>query len=98
MGKLSLYKSKKYLKRKPRKLTSGRPFKISKFANRNKDIDTTLSYSDNCENDMSQSTRTHAMNFYCSGDPPCDSLLSAQPTELHILTIHWRSLMTKTEL
>ena len=77
MGKLSLYKSKKYLKRKPRKLTSGHPFKFSKFANRNKDIDTTLSYSDNCENDMSQSTRTHAMNFYCSGDPPCDSLLSA---------------------
>ena len=77
MGKLSLYKSKKYLKRKPRKLTSGRPFKVSKFANGNKDIDKTLSYSDNCENDMSQSTRTHAMNFYCSGDPPCDSLLSA---------------------
>ena len=77
MGNLSLYKSKKYLKRKPRKLTSGCPFKVSKFANRNKDIDTTLSYSDNCENDMSQSTRTHAMNFYCSGDPPCDSLLSA---------------------
>ena len=77
MGKLSLYKSKKYLKRKQRKLTSGHPFKVSKFTNRNKDIDTTLSYSDNCENDMSQSTRTHAINFYCSGDPPCDSLLSA---------------------
>ena len=76
MGKLSLYKSKKYLKRKQRKLTSGRPFKVSKFANRNKDMDTTLSYSDNCDNDMSQSTRTHAMNFYCSGDPPCDTLLS----------------------
>ena len=89
MGKLSLYKSKKYLKRKQRKLTSGRPFKFSKFANRNKDIDTTLSYSDNCENDMSQSTRTHAMNFYCSGDPPCDSLLSAHgnsvPLPLHHL-------------
>ena len=83
MGKLSLYKSKKYLKRKQRKLTSGRPFKFSKFANRNNYIDATLSYSDNCENDMSQSTRTHAMNFYCSGDPPCDSLLSAHRNSLN---------------
>ena len=65
MGKLSLYKSKQYFKRKHRKVTSGRPSKISKFSNRNKDIDTTWSYSDNCENDMSQGTRTHAINFYC---------------------------------
>ena len=80
MGKLSLYKSKQYLKRKHRKVTSGRPSKISKFSNRNKDIDTTWSYSDNCENDMSQGTRTHAINFYCGADPPCDSLLAGHIT------------------
>ena len=51
MGKLSLYKSKQYFKRKHRKVTSGRPSKIFKFSNRNKDIDTTWSYSDNCENE-----------------------------------------------
>ena len=70
MGKLSLYKSKQYLKRKHRKVTSGRPSKILKFSNRNKDIDTTCSYNDNCENDMSQGTRTYAINFYCGADPP----------------------------
>ena len=80
MGKLSLYKSKQYFKRKHRKITSGCPSKISKFSNRNKDIDTTWSYSDNCENDMSQGTRTHAINFYCGADPPCDSLLAGHRT------------------
>ena len=80
MGKLSLYKSKQYFKRKHRKITSGRPSKISKISNRNKDIDTTWSYSDNCENDMSQGTRTHAINFYCGADPPCDSLLAGHRT------------------
>ena len=80
MGKLSLYKSKQYFKRKHRKITSGHPSKISKFSNRNKDIDTTWSYSDNCENDMSQGTRTHAINFYCGADPPCDSLLAGHRT------------------
>ena len=83
MGKLSLYKSKQYFKRKQRKVTSGHPSKISKFSNRNKDIDTTWSYSDNCENDMSQGTRTHAINFYCGADPPCDSLLAGHRTSVN---------------
>ena len=82
MGKLSLYKSRQYFKRKQRNVTSGRPSKISNFSKRNKDIDTTWSYSDNCENDMSQGTRTHAINFYCGADPPCDSLLAGHRTSV----------------
>ena len=50
---------------------------------RNKDIDTTLSYSDNCGNDISPGTRKHAINFYCGADPPFDSLLAGQRTSVN---------------
>ena len=59
--------------------TSIKNFQIS---NRNKDIDTTWSYSDNCKNDMSQGTRTYTINFYCGADPPCDSLLAGHRTSV----------------
>ena len=77
MGKLSLYKSRQYYKRKNKKYTSGQPFKKQRrFPQKNKDIDTTLSYSDNFENESTSGIMSHAMNFYCGGDPPCDSLLA----------------------
>ena len=77
MGKLSLYKSRQYYKRKNKKYTPGRPFKKQRrFPQKNKDIDTTLSYSDNFEKESTSGIMSHAMNFYCGGDPPCDSLLA----------------------
>ena len=75
MGKLSLYKSRRYLQRKQRNSRSGRPSKFRKFPSKNKDIDSTLSYSDNVDNESG-----HAFNFYCGADPPCDSLLAAHIT------------------
>ena len=75
MGKLSLYKSRRYLQRKQRNSRSGRPSKNRKFPRKNKDIDSTLSYSDNVDNESG-----HAFNFYCGADPPCDSLLAAHIT------------------
>ena len=77
MGKLSLYKSRQYYKRKNKKYTPGRPIKKQRrFPQKNKDIDTRLSYSDNFENESTSGIMSHAMNFYCRGDPPCDSLLA----------------------
>ena len=75
MGKLSLYKSRRYLQRKQRNSRSGRPSKNRKFPRKNKDIESTLSYSDNVDNESG-----HAFNFYCGADPPCDSLLAAHIT------------------
>ena len=77
MGKLSLYRSRQYYKRKNKKYTPGRPFKKQRrFPQKNKDIDTTLSYSDNFENESTSGIMSHAMNFYCGGNPLCDSLLA----------------------
>ena len=81
MGKLSLYKSRQYYKRKNKNISSGRPYKRKKnFPQKTKDIDTTLSYSDNFENESNSGMRSHAINFYCAGDPPCDSLLAGHGT------------------
>ena len=63
MGKLSLYKSRQYYKRKNKKYTPGRPFKKQRrFPQKNKDIDTTLSYSDNFENESTSGIMSHNNN------------------------------------